>query len=98
MSPRVTPNLYTYCNTVPELIQFTTLQLSPRFATPGTVGSMANTKSTKRINSVNVRMDDATLEKLRVIATQEKRTVSNLIDWIVGRWLEDQEKAETAKK
>jgi hypothetical protein len=57
---------------------------------------MANTKKTKRINSVNVRMDDATLAKLRAVAEREKRTVSNLIDKIVSDWLEEWERKRPA--
>lgn len=71
--------------------------MSPRFTTIGTVEGMANTRKTKRINSVNVRMDDATLNKLRAIAEKDKRTVSNLIDKIVSDWLEEWERTAAKK-
>jgi hypothetical protein len=80
------------------LIQLHTLQLSPRFPTIGTVLGMANTKNTKRLNSVNVRMTDDTLAKLRVVADKEKRTVSNLIDKIVSDWLEEWDKRAQEKR
>jgi hypothetical protein len=96
-SQQVTPTQHLTSNTPSKSIQFTTQQLSPRFTTTGTVGGMATTRKPKRVNSVNVRMDDGTLSKLRAIAEREKRTVSNLIDWVVSRWLEEQER-EAAKR
>jgi hypothetical protein len=71
--------------------------LSPRFTTLGTVRAMANPKSPKRINSVNVRMSDETLSKLRAIAEKDKRTVSNLIDKIVSDWVEEWERKSVKK-
>jgi hypothetical protein len=44
---------------------------------------MENAKKPKRLNTVNVRLDDATLEQLRAIALDENRTVSNLIDTMI---------------
>jgi predicted transcriptional regulator len=58
---------------------------------------MANPKSPKRINSVNVRMSDETLSKLRAIAEKDKRTVSNLIDKIVSDWVEEWERKSVKK-
>lgn len=54
---------------------------------------MSDTKHPKRLHTVNVRLDDATLEQLRVVALAENRTVSNLI----GTFIRDCLKAREGK-
>ncbi len=54
---------------------------------------METAKHPKRLHTVNVRLDDATLDQLRAVALAENRTVSNLI----GTMIRDALKAREAK-
>jgi hypothetical protein len=54
---------------------------------------MNTTKQPKRLNTVNVRLDDLTLDELRAIAVEENRTVSNLIGTVLRNWLNERRAA-----
>jgi hypothetical protein len=58
---------------------------------------MATTKKPKRLNTVNVRLDDPTLDELREIAVDENRTVSNLIQTVLVKWLKERRDAQPKK-
>lgn len=51
------------------------------------VASMDATKQ-KRLHSLNIRLDDATMDELRTIAAKEGRTLSNLAWFALREWLE----------
>ncbi len=51
---------------------------------------MSNAKpprAPKKLHPVNIRMDEAMLNRLRSIADEEDRTVSNLVGRIIKEWL-----------
>jgi hypothetical protein len=57
---------------------------------PATVAPMSNAtppRGEKKLHPVNIRMDTAMLKRLRAIANEEDRTVSNLVGRIVKEWL-----------
>ena len=57
---------------------------------PATVAPMSNTKPSqapKKLHPVNIRMDEKMLNRLRAIAAEEDRTVSNLVGRIIKEWL-----------
>ena len=58
---------------------------------------MPTAKTPKRLNTTNVRFDDATLDALREIAAEENRTISNLIDTIVRNFLKERQKQKTGR-
>jgi predicted HicB family RNase H-like nuclease len=44
-------------------------------------------KRLKRLHTVNVRVDDETLEALRIASDKQNRSVSNMIATILREWL-----------
>jgi hypothetical protein len=42
----------------------------------------------KKLHSIAVRLDDKTLEELRVAAKRESRTISNMTTVIIRKWLD----------
>jgi hypothetical protein len=46
----------------------------------------------KKLNTLNIRLTDDQLAKMRVYAAKSNRSLSNMIQTIVAEWLEEQEK------
>lgn len=55
------------------------------------------TRPPKKTQSINVRLDEETLEQLRSIAYDEDRTISNLIARALKEWLAARPESESAK-
>jgi hypothetical protein len=50
------------------------------------------TPAPKKLNTLNIRLTDDQLTKMRAHAAKNNRSLSNMIQTIVAEWLEDQEK------
>jgi hypothetical protein len=48
--------------------------------------------SPKKLNTLNIRLTDDQLTRMRAYAAKNNRSLSNLIQTIVAEWLENQEK------
>jgi hypothetical protein len=71
-------------------IRSATMLLSLDQQLPATVAPMSNAtppRAPKKLHPVNIRMDEAMLNRLRSIADEEDRTVSNLVGRIIKEWL-----------
>jgi predicted transcriptional regulator len=55
------------------------------------------TRPPKKTQSINVRLDEETLEQLRSIAYSEDRTISNLIARALKEWLATRPESQPAK-
>ncbi|MGB0084808.1 MAG: hypothetical protein WBP94_05470 [Rhodomicrobiaceae bacterium] len=52
-------------------------------------------RAPKKLYPINVRLDEDTLEQLRLVAFEEDRTISNLIGRILKEWLAARQQARS---
>jgi hypothetical protein len=50
------------------------------------------TPAPKKLNTLNIRLTDDQLTKMRAYAAKNHRSLSNMIQAIIAEWLEDQDK------
>ena len=46
----------------------------------------------KKLNTLNIRLTDEQLAKMRAHAAKNNRSLSNMIQTVVAEWLDEQEK------